>query len=92
MNLERSKELRAKELRRRQEAFDPPAQLYRVPQWQEAIDGTAIDGSLLASKLRSEQEAAMARSEQAAAAAEWRGWLEPATLALAHEYLSFVRG
>ena len=89
-NIERTRQLRTKTLRHGQEAFDPPTQLYRVPLWQEAIDGSAIDGSLLAVHLRAQAEAARVRVEREAAALEWRAWLEPATADLANEFVSFV--
>lgn len=90
VNAERSKELLAKELRKRQCLHDPPAQQYRVPQFLEAIDGVAVDGSPLAIHLRSQAEAASLRAERAVAAADWRSWIEPAAMQLAHEYIAFV--
>lgn len=89
INAERSKELAAR-LRKRQAVQDPPEQHYKVPQFPEAIDGEALDGSPLAEQLRSQAEEAALRAERAAAAAEWRAWIAPATERLAHEYIAFV--
>ena len=94
VNLERSREARAQELRHaRHNRINDPAALHPNRQFDEAIDGVCVawpKGQRLEARLRQMDLEARQRAETALRVAEWRAWLEPATMEVAREYLEFV--
>ena len=64
------------------------------PQYAEAIDGVTHSlkpkGQPLKAKLIKAEVEALSRAARAAAEVKWQAWMEPAAMAVAHEYIDFV--